>query len=226
MVWLLLRPVYNHIEMLNNFIKDSTHDINAPLSVISMSIETLKSENLNEYNKQRFENIKNAAKTLSLLYDDLIFLNFQPKARNLMFIDMAELCKSRCGYFGDIISKNALNLKLSLKPSFLNADYNDITKMFDNLLSNAIKYSNHGGFIEVKTDSGFMEISNSGDGISKENLQKIYDRFTRFNSEQGGFGIGLNIVKTICQIYKIEISCQSLQNEITKFTLKWHTDKI
>ena len=84
-----------------------------------------------------------------------------------------------------------------------------------------IKYSNLGGLIEINLTQKKLEIANSGEGISSAIKDKIYDRYTRFNKDQGGFGIGLNLVKKVCENNGISISCHSQENAKTTFILKW-----
>ena len=66
----------------------------------------------------------------------------------------------------------------------------------------------------------YFEIQNIGETISKENQAKIYEKFTRFNKEKGGFGIGLSLVKKYCDELKFKATCQS-ENKITKFKIEF-----
>ena len=190
---LSLKPLYEKIDTLNHFIKDSTHEINTPLSVISMSIETADLDNLNERNLKRFNNISLAAKSLGSIYDALVHLSFnldKPSKKEL--IDLNLLTTQRLSYFSPFFAKRGLKIEASLKPSFINADLEDVSKILDNLLSNASKYAAPNSKVSIVLEPNFFSISNTGRGISKEDQMKIFDRYTRFNEDQGGFGIGLN----------------------------------
>ena len=221
---LSLRPLYEKIDTLNRFIKDSTHEINTPLSVISMSIETADFDNLNERNLKRFNNISLAAKSLNNIYDALVHLSFnldKPSKKEL--IDLNLLTTQRLNYFSPFFAKRGLEIDTSLKPSFINADLGDVSKILDNLLSNAAKYAEPNTEVGIILEQNFFSISNLGHGISKEQQLQIFDRYTRFNDDQGGFGIGLNLVKECCKKNDIVVKCQSKPDGETTFLLSWQS---
>ena len=221
---LSLKPLYKKIETLNRFIKDSTHEINTPLSVISMSIETADLENLNERNLKRFNNISLAAKSLNNIYDALVHLSFnldRPSKKEL--VDLNLLTTQRLNYFSPFFAKRGLKIEANLKPSFINADLEDMSKILDNLLSNASKYASLNSKVRIILEPNFFSISNTGRGISKEQQMKIFDRYTRFNDDQGGFGIGLNLVKECCKKNGIEVKCTSDLDGETTFSLSWRS---
>ena len=221
---LSLKPLYQKIDTLNRFIKDSTHEINTPLSVISMSIETADLENLNERNLKRFSNISLAAKSLGSIYDALVHLSFnldRPSKKEL--IDLNLLASQRLSYFSPFFTKRGLKINASLKPSFINADLEDMGKILDNLLSNATKYAEPNTEVTIILEPNFFSITNLGHGINKEQQLQIFDRYTRFNDDQGGFGIGLNLVKSCCIKNGIEVKCQSDFGKETTFLLSWQS---
>ena len=221
---LSLRPLYEKIDTLNRFIKDSTHEINTPLSVISMSIETADLENLNERNLKRFNNISLAAKSLNNIYDALVHLSFNlDKPGKKELIDLNLLTSQRLDYFAPFFVKRRLKINANLKPSFINADLEDMSKILDNLLSNAAKYAAQNSEVRIVLEPNFFSISNLGHGISKEQQLQIFDRYTRFNDDQGGFGIGLNLVKECCKKNDIVVKCQSELNGETTFLLSWQS---
>lgn len=194
------KPLYDKIDTLNRFIKDSTHEINTPLSIISMSVETMRHAELGEYNAKRVANIDLAAKTLSRIYEDLVFLTFgMNKEGEISSIDLKSLVASRCEYFAPFIQKRRLSLKTDLSDASMNANVYEISRLIDNLLSNAVKYADAGGYVDVRLRRGELAISNSGEGIDRKKGDEIFRRFARFNSSEGGFGIGLSIVSEVCK---------------------------
>lgn len=221
LVKIALKPLESKITMLNSFIKDFTHEINTPLSVILLSIEQLeKQQNIDT---TKFARMKLAAKTLSQTYSDLIFLTFPDTISNEEErIVMKEAIRERLEYFRLFFERKQIALSVDLQgDSTILASKSKINKMLDNLISNAIKYNKKGGFVSVNLKRRALSIKDSGYGIDEKNLTKIFERYARFNSDQGGFGIGLSLVKSICKEYHIEISCHSKLGEGSEFVLKW-----
>lgn len=71
--------------------------------------------------------------------------------------------------------------------------------MIDNLISNAIKYNKKGGVISIILKANFLSIADTGCNF-KVKFKSYFDRYTRFNTDQGGFGIGLSLVKKFVMI--------------------------
>lgn len=221
LVKIALKPLESKITMLNSFIKDFTHEINTPLSVILLSIEQLeKQQNIDT---TKFARMKLAAKTLSQTYSDLIFLTFPDTISNEEeHIVMKEAIRERLEYFRLFFERKQIALSVDLQgDSTILASKSKINKMLDNLISNAIKYNKKGGFVSVNLKGRALSIKDSGYGIDEKNLTKIFERYARFNSDQGGFGIGLSLVKSICKEYHIEISCYSKLGEGSEFVLNF-----
>ena len=200
---LSLRPLYRRIDFLNGFIRDTTHEINTPLSVILMSIEMFETDP-----KKYLNNIKTASKTISTLYEDLTL------------VSLSELVRERIGYFGLNLEQKNINLSTQIADVQLRSSYKKTRKIIDNLLSNAIKYCNENGSVSVNLIPAALVISNSGAGIAKENLPRIFDLYTRFDERNGGFGIGLHIVKTFCKELGFKISCKS-SDGLTEFRVEF-----
>ena len=217
-----LAPLHAKITALNRFIKDSTHEINTPLSVILMSIETADKKSVSQRNLKRINNIETAAKTLSHIYEDLTYLSFgASRAAPKEELNFKEVLSERLEFFAPFFAKRALDLRINLKDALINANTYELKRAVDNLLSNAVKYTNSGGYVTVSLSKDELKISNSGEGLSKEQQDKIFERYTRFNEGQGGFGIGLNLVKRACENNAIVVTCESEPGKETTFTLRW-----
>lgn len=213
---LSLRPLYRRIDFLNGFIRDTTHEINTPLSVILMSIEMFETDP-----QKYLNNIKTASKTISTLYEDLTLVKFGGEDDNAVTtFNLSELVRDRLSYFGLNLEQKNINLNAQIAEVQLRSSYKKVRKIIDNLLSNAIKYCDENGDVGVNLTPLALTISNGGAGIAKENLSRIFDLYARFDERNGGFGIGLHIVKTFCDELGFKISCKS-KEELTEFRVEF-----
>ncbi|EEF13056.1 ATPase/histidine kinase/DNA gyrase B/HSP90 domain protein [Campylobacter rectus RM3267] len=213
---LSLRPLYRRIDFLNGFIRDTTHEINTPLSVILMSIEMFETDP-----QKYLNNIKTASKTISTLYEDLTLVKFGGEEDNAVTtFSLSELVRDRLSYFGLNLEQKNINLNAQIAEVQLRSSYKKVRKIIDNLLSNAIKYCDENGDVGVNLTPLALTISNGGAGIAKENLSRIFDLYARFDERNGGFGIGLHIVKTFCDELGFKISCKSKEG-LTEFMVEF-----
>ena len=213
---LSLRPLYRRIDFLNGFIRDTTHEINTPLSVILMSIEMFETDP-----QKYLNNIKTASKTISTLYEDLTLVKFGGEEDNAVTtFSLSELVRDRLSYFGLNLEQKNINLNAQIAEVQLRSSYKKVRKIIDNLLSNAIKYCDENGDVGVNLTPSALTISNGGAGIAKENLSRIFDLYARFDERNGGFGIGLHIVKTFCDELGFKISCKSKEG-LTEFRVEF-----
>ena len=212
---LFLKPIKDEREKLNNFIKDTTHELNTPISAILMSAEN---KNLSE---KQIERIKISAKRVSEIYNDLTYLFLEDKetTKNIQNYNLKDLIDEQMEYLELIASKKKIIINKDIEEFFYKIDKDDFIRIFNNLISNAIKYNKIGGTIDIVFKSNQLKIIDNGIGISKEKIKDIYKRYYRATNEQGGFGIGLNIVNHLCTIYKIKILVESQINKGTTFTL-------
>ena len=211
---LSLRPLYEKIEFLNGFIRDTTHEIETPLSVILMSIELFDTDA-----KKYLGNIKAGANTINALFEDLTALSLN-KSGSGREVNLGELLQSRIEYFGVSAEQKRISLSANLRPVAFCADEFKLRKIIDNLLGNAIKYCDELGCVEVSLRERSLRIKNSGAGIAQQNLPHIFELYTRFDERNGGFGIGLFIVKKYCDELGLKISCRSEPGE-TEFWLEF-----
>lgn len=214
-VKLSFKNMQNQLNQLNSFIIDTTHEINTPLCIILMSIEMFKA-NPDKY----LNNIKTASRTLSSIYDDLVRLNLIDEKNEFKNIDIKSLIEQRIEFFTPFLEKKRVILDIDLKDLNLISDENKLTKILDNLMSNAIKYSKEDSRITLILQNSELKIINYNAYIKKANLKKVFEKFKRFDKQNGGFGVGLSIVKKYCDDLSIKISCKS-DEDMTEFKLEF-----
>ncbi|MFY4743062.1 sensor histidine kinase [Aliarcobacter butzleri] len=211
---LFLKPIKDERNKLNNFIKDTTHELNTPISAIMMS-----SENENLSSKQ-IERIRYSANRLSEIYKDLTYIfleNIEVKVAEEL--ELSKIIKEQIDSFEPIFLRKKLKIKIELEDTLYKMNKDDFIRLFNNLFSNAIKYNKINGDIEVILKDKKLSIKDSGIGIDKNKIKDIFKRYYRATNQSGGFGLGLNIVNMICQTYKIKIEVESIENQGTTFII-------
>ncbi len=219
---LFIKPMKRSIELLDNFIKDTTHEINTPISIINSNIEMLNVENFSPKDCKKLNRIKIASRTLEGVYKDLKFTTLETIDKvNRDKINLKELIEERIDYFSLIIESKKITINLILKDFYIYGDRSLYIRLIDNLISNAIKYNKINGVITIILEENKLVIEDSGVGIDNSIIDKIFDRYSRFNDYEGGFGLGLNIVKKIVDYYNLTISVESQKDKGAKFIIKW-----
>ena len=220
---LVLKPMRDALHLLDRFIKDTTHELNTPVTAIITNIEMIDKSSLDERLLKKINRIEIGAKTISNIYEDLTFVTLNNQIiSNNEDINLSNVLKQRVEYFNSIATMKKINFDLDIKDDiFMVCDMKKITKLIDNILSNAIKYNKIAGFIKVNLDDNILSIEDSGKGIEKENLKTLFERYSRFDKSVGGFGIGLNIVSLIAKEYNLKIDVKSQIDIGTTVEIRW-----
>ncbi|WP_428025734.1 cache domain-containing protein [Arcobacter sp.] len=209
------------VEKQKKFIKNSVHEINTPLSIIQTNLDLYKMTNpVNKY----IRNIESGAKTIQYIFDDLSFMIKKDRVNyEKEIFNFSEYLKNRLEFFDDISTANSLFFVTNIQdPIFINFNKTLLQRILDNNISNAIKYSFKDSPIYIKLlqdDLGIIfEVKTTSKKI--ENKEKIFNDFYRENDARGGFGLGLRIVKEICDKNNVIINLDST-DENTKFTYRF-----
>ncbi len=220
---LFLKPMRDTVVLLDRFIKDTTHELNTPVSAIMANIETIDKNKLEPKTLRKIERIDIAARTISNIYQDLTYLVLNHRVQtNDERMDISKLLKDRCEYFSIIAKSKKIEFILDIQDGvYLDIDKNKMIKLIDNLISNAIKYNKIKGKIKIVLREGSIIVEDTGIGISEDKLNEIFDRYKRFNTSSGGFGIGLNIVWMIAKEYNLKIKVDSKVGKYTKVEIRW-----
>lgn len=221
---LFLKPMRDALHLLDAFIKDTTHELNTPISTIMTNIELIDRESIKDkYLLKTINRIDIGAKTISNIYDDLTYLILNNKIKsNNQNINLKKLVEQRVEYFLILAKIKKIKITTELNSdATLYIDEKKASKLIDNILSNAIKYNKVGGSIHIVLDANKLSIKDTGKGIKEENISLMLERYVRFDKVVGGFGIGLNIVKMICIEYNLKINIKSKLDKWTEISIFW-----
>jgi two-component system OmpR family sensor kinase len=212
---ILLKPIRDKVEDMDKFIKDSAHELNTPITVLMTSTSMLK-KGKNPEKMMRY--IMSSSKQISQIYNDIHFSAFNEINEDVVEeFNLKELVGDSAEYFNDIsITKNVV-INSELEDCFILMDRTKTQKIVNNLISNAIKYSHKNNEINVCLKNNILSIEDFGIGISEKEQKEIFKRYKRGTNIEGGFGIGLDIVKRICDEYNLVLDIKSKIKEGSTF---------
>ncbi len=221
-------------EKQRQFISSVSHELRTPLTSIIGYSDMLERRGIENFElvKKSVSLIKKEGNRLLRLVNDLLDLS---RLENMEF----DLIKSQVDLLqllDDVVNQmrikgkkynNEIHFNFSPLPK-INGDYDRLKQIFINIIDNAIKYSNPGNIIQVYTGQkeNYVEVSirDFGSGMSKEELDKIFEPFYRVDKVRsrtlGGSGLGLAIVKELVEKHGGTIEVESEIDEGTLVTIK------
>ena len=204
-----LMPLQRALRLNEEFVKDILHDFNTPISSMIINLKLFKREIGDNQKIQRLEN--NIQSILSLQDNLRIFLKGVPTQSESF--SLKELVQNRIHYF-EVLYPD-VKYKITMDKTMLETNKDAFTRILDNLLSNAGKYNIANGNVNIVLQGSSLTIHDTGKGI--KNPSKMFDRY--YKEQDRGIGIGLHIVKKLCDELTIPINVQSKKNAGTKIGL-------
>ncbi len=216
---LFMKPIRQKVLQIENFVQDISHELNTPVTALQMSSQRALSKGV--YDEKILKNISISTKQLYTIYQSLTYLNFTTSLPSAKEIPIKPVVQESIEYYTELLSAKSIRLQSALEDARLMIVPQRASLLFSNLLSNAIKYSLPHTTITITLKQGYLSIKDEGVGIPKEKLQAIFTLYERGSDIAGGFGVGLSIVKQICDEYGIKIEVNSKEGIGSEFVLKW-----
>ncbi len=216
---LFLRPMREKIDLMDRFIHDSTHELNTPVTTMLLALQKIEK---GECKPTYLRALLMSGRLISRVYDDLLFLLLkerQAQRSRPESVDVAKKVAQSIDFFSIIAEQKALDVTSKLQPCIVEADPHHIDLLIKNLIDNAVKYTRPEGSIDIVLEDCRLIVEDSGVGIEKEKMKLIFERFERANDTEGGLGIGLDIVSTVCRIYGFGLEVRSKEGEGSTFVV-------
>lgn len=221
-------------QMREDFVANVSHEVRTPLTALKGYVQIIK--NLTKPEDQQtlsyLEKVEHNSDRLTHLFSDIL---------NLSVIESKQVIPKESVYVEDItmtvinnvkqafhFKKITINTKFDIEKTWANPQL--LEQVITNLIENALKYTPDGGSVDINWEPGsggkydVFNVSDSGYGIPKEHLPRLFERFYRVDHgrsrDEGGTGLGLAIVKHIIQIHNGRVSVTSEPEEGTTFTVK------
>lgn len=214
-----------------SFVANVSHELKTPMTTIGGFIDGILDGTIEKDKTEHYLHIvSDEVRRLSRLVTSMLNmskieageLSLKPKR-----FDISELLFKTFLAFEQLIEKKAIDVRglEQLQMLQISADEDMINQVIYNLVDNAVKFTPPGGVIEAAAysdaENAVVRIRNSGDGISSEEIGKIFERFYKVDKSRSfdtrGAGLGLYIVKSIVELHGGKVSVRSTQGQYTEF---------
>jgi two-component system phosphate regulon sensor histidine kinase PhoR len=224
-------------QMRIDFVANVSHELRTPLSIVLGSLETLQDAGSDEAARARFLEIAGRnARRLHAIVTDLLDLSTIESQGGNMPMEPLELERVvRASAAALLAAAEAKRVRLLLEDSLreerfrIMGNSQRLEQVFTNLIENAIKYTPAGGEVRVRAERRgpqvCVEVADSGVGIPREHLHRIFERFYRVDRsrsrEMGGTGLGLAIVKHVVKAHDGQVDADSVEGEGSTFRVEF-----
>jgi len=216
------------------FFTNISHEFRTPLTLIAGPVSSLLSDKtINVEQRRLLSLVQKNIGVLMKLIDQIIDFRKYENGKLVLDLSQSDL-KSQFIEWNESFSEIAKKRHLSFEFQVLSdADFSmvvdvaKIERIYFNLLSNAFKFTPEKGHISVSLEKisssnvnhAVIRVSNSGKGISEEDIKHIFDRFYQVDSHMAGSGIGLALTKAMVELHEGQIQVNSEPNGLTSFTV-------
>jgi heavy metal sensor kinase len=228
----LLSRLDQSFDTMRRFVADASHELRTPISVIRGEADVALSQvrSPTEY-RESLGVILDEARRLSRLVDDLLNLaradagHVQLQTHDFYLNELLSDC---CRSVQGLASTRGLTLECVADGDLqFTGDEQLLRRLVINLLDNAIRYTPKGGRVRAELQAGDsdvrLRVSDTGIGIAREDAARIFERFYRAGEarsrQDGGFGLGLAIVRWIAESHHGTVDCASRAGEGSTFTV-------
>ena len=202
------KKIKSDFDEQKEYTENVSHELQTPLAIISSKAEELlQSERLNKLEMEHIGIIMKTINRLAKINQSLIFLT---KIDNRFYTEeesfkLSDVIHEKINFFTGVIERQKINVSLDISDDVslkMNKYLSDT--LFLNLIKNSIIHNIKGGFLEIKLLDNILTLKNSGQNI-RHNSVDIFKRFYRDQENKKSLGIGLSIVKRICDLYDFKI---------------------
>lgn len=221
------------VQNSKRFVADASHELRTPLAVLRGELENLGQDaRLDEAARDTIGSMLEEVERLTKIVEGLVALSRldagEAKAEWVRF-DLAELATTTADQMNLLAEDKGISVQCGSKQNVMvEGDRARLKQVVVNLLDNAIKYTSGGGTIQLnvtrQNGHAILDVADSGIGIPAEAVPHVFERFFRVDKarsrDQGGAGLGLSIVKSICTAHNAEVQVESAVGKGSRFRIK------
>jgi signal transduction histidine kinase len=204
----MTKKIQTDYQNLKEFTENASHEIQTPLAIIHSKLELMiQAEDISAEQMKQVQEIYESTNRLSKLNQSLLLL---AKIENRQFseiqvVNFKELIENKLIQFEEMIAFKNIKIETSLIDfqTKMNSHLADI--LLSNIMGNAIRHNVHHGKIKIELNTNSLSVSNSGNPLSIS-PEKLFERFQKASPSDDSVGLGLSIVKQICDAYNFKIN--------------------
>ncbi|MBD5471295.1 MAG: HAMP domain-containing histidine kinase [Lachnospiraceae bacterium] len=213
-----------------DFVSNVSHEMKTPIAIIKNYAEMLRMEHISEAQRKEYaKSIESAATRLSDLIGNILKLNKLENQRITPDVEVYDVCRQLCEcilQFEEAWDEKEIELETEIEDAaMIKADASLMELVWNNLLSNAIKFTEPGGQVAVRQilDERHIRISvsDTGCGMSRECMERIFDKFYQGDTSHAkeGNGLGLALVQRVLELMDGDIQIVSEEGKGSTFTV-------
>ena len=194
---------------LKSFTENASHEIQTPLAIVNTKLELLiQSENFTAAQIQNIQTIHNEINRLSKLNKSLLLLT---KIDNHQFeekeeVDIVKIITTLLNNYDELFTAKKINLIKEMETTvFILMNETMAQVLVSNLINNAIKHNIDNGTINIFLNNTFLLITNTGTALQNYPAN-MFERFKKDKMHSDSLGLGLSIVKRICDLYNFTVT--------------------
>ncbi len=229
----IVEPIADSFVKQKELVANASHELKTPLTIISASTSLLAEEQEIESKEKWLASINQQTDRMNQLIQQMLYLSKTESnltVENKEDVNLSETIEKIAMEFDAIAFERKINIELNIQPNVIfKCNANNFNNLVTILLDNAIKYNNDNGIIRItliqKKNKIDLSFFNTGKGIDKENIEKVFQRFYKVDhaysqTSNQSFGLGLAIAKAIVTQMNGTIKVESTKDVSTTFTIK------
>jgi len=228
----MIRRLDGSFRHTQRFLADASHELRTPLTILQAALENMTERpdattEINELSRSALEEIERLRRIVEALFA-LSRLDAGEALEESSTFDLAELAATTTDQMCLLAEDKNISVTCQVsEPVMVHGDSGRLKQVTVNLLDNAIKYTPAGGTVQVSVfeqdGTAFLEVTDTGIGIPTHALPHLFERFFRVDKarsrELGGAGLGLSIVKSICEAHGGDVKVQSREGQGSRFVV-------
>ncbi|MCH2188337.1 HAMP domain-containing histidine kinase [Candidatus Gracilibacteria bacterium] len=208
-VSIALRPVAKSMDDMSDFIHNAGHELKTPLAVMRGNMQIMQAEK--NYDTKLLQSGIDSVDHMNQLIEGLIELSEIGNAGEKTDISLKKAIGKIIKDLDILKQEKNIHIKMNVKDDIhIQTNIHELEVVLTNIIKNAILYNHDDGVVKIKLSKNTLSIKDTGIGMTRSQIQKIFDRFYRGGDSRNttGFGIGLSLVKKIADAngWKIEVN--------------------